>query len=248
MNQIRKLAFILLVLLLPAASAWAAVGPGTTLETFDGTIGSWDRVDWVPGSLTMESMTNSPPLPDSIRFLDDPTGSQLHVNEVYHRGSVHLELDAVPTTEELRVDATMFQGDFSSNLANWGVAVVLFFDPNNYVSLNRIRDNGEKWISSRKIAGSLSSDFNNLGQLDNPWIMQGIDLTADEMQFYASPGGIDQLGSADFDGQMTQDLSAMNFSRPATWTGTAAVGNGTNMMMCDQTESDSRIYRIAAKQ
>ena len=51
---------------------------------------------------------------------------------------------AVPTTEELRVVATMFQGDFSSNLANWGVAVVLFFDPNNYVSLNRIRDNGEK--------------------------------------------------------------------------------------------------------
>jgi len=228
MKRIRNSASLFLVLLLPAAGVSAAVGPGTTIETFDGTIGSWDRVDWVPGSLTMETMTNSPPLPDSVQFLADPTGSQLQVKEVYHRGSVHLELDAVPTTEELRVDATMFQGDFSSNLANWGVAVVLFFDPNNYVSLNRVRDGGGGWISYSNIGGVQSSVFDNLGQLDNQWIMQGINLTEDEVQFFASPGGGDQFGSADFDGQMTQDLSAMNFTRPAAWTGacTVVVGKG----------------------
>jgi hypothetical protein len=246
MNQIRKSAFILLVLLLPAASAWAAVGPGTTLETFDGTIGSWDRVDWVPGSLTMESMTNSPPLPDSIRFLDDPTGSQLHVNEVYHRGSVHL--DGRPHDRGTSRRCHDVPRRFQQQPGELGRGGGSLLRPEQLRLTEPDPRQRREMDSYRKIAGSLSSDFNNLGQLDNQWIMQGVDLTADEMQFYASPGGIDQLGSADFDGQMTQDLSAMNFSRPATWTGTAAVGNGTNMMMFDQTESDSRIYRIAAKQ
>ena len=207
----------------------ATVGPGTTIETFEGSIGSWDRVDWVAGSLTDENDVLEPfGLPDSILFLSAPTGSQLQFNEVYHRGSVHLELDDVPTDDELRVDATMFQGVFNSTLAHWGAAVVVFFDENNYVSLNRVRDAGGGWISYRRVGGVLTSEFGNIGQLDNQWIMQGINLTTDEVQFLASPAGVDQFGSADFDGQMTHDLSAMNFTRPAAWTGscTVVVGKG----------------------
>ena len=202
----------------------AAVGPGTTIERFNGSIGSWDRIDWVDGSLTSVTDTNEPfGLPDSIQYVSDPSGTQLQVNEVYYRGAVHLELDDVPTDELLRVDATLFQGVFSGGLAHWGVAVVLFFDENNFVSLNRVRDAGGGWMRFSKIAGTVSSVFNNLGQLDNQWIMQGIALTATNVQFFASPGGVDQFNSLDFENQMTEDLSAMNFARPASWTGTCTV-------------------------
>jgi hypothetical protein len=211
-----------------AFSVCAAVGPGITIETFDGTIGTWDRIDWVEGSLTDTNDVNpTNGLPDSLRWLP----GQLNVYEAYHRGVVHIELDNVPTDDYLRLDASTYQGVFSANLEHWAMAVVIYFDADNFVTLTRIREFGGGYMSHRKVAGgTVNRDHGAVGyNADRQWRMHGIELTASSVNFYATPlTGPDTFSSNNWDQLMSEDLSAMSFPRPASFTGNATliVGKG----------------------
>ena len=221
------------------ALALSAVGPGTTIETFDANIGTWDELDWVPGSLTDEADTSPPDgLPDSIQI----SGGQLNVDEVYYRGAVHLELDNVPTDQGVRLDANAFQHpQFQSNMEHWGLSVVIWFDANNWVSLARVKAGLQGGNSSggyeritRINGGQFRLQF--CGPCMQPpqaafffdhWAMQGIEITPTEIKFYASPHNVDTFGSVDFDGNMTLDLG-LDMARPASFVGPATliVGKG----------------------
>jgi hypothetical protein len=213
-----------------AFSVFAAVGPGITIETMNGTIGTWDRLDWVEGTLTDTNDVNpTNGLPDSIRWLSDPDGAQLNIFETYHRGAIHLELDNIPTDDTVRLDASTYQGQFNSDMEHWGMAVVIYFNPSNFVSLGRIRAGGGGWMSFRRVNGAEQKDHGAVGHMDFQWRMQGIELTATHVNFYATPiGGPDTFNTNDFDSVMTLDLSHMSFSRPASFIGDATliVGKG----------------------
>ncbi|MAE65726.1 MAG: hypothetical protein CMJ18_15765 [Phycisphaeraceae bacterium] len=201
----------------------AIFGPGTFVETLTSDIGTWDRIDWVPGSLTDENDTSPPDgLPDSVQFTNDG----LRATELYIGGILHLELDNVPTDAGVRVDANMFQGVFNSNLREWGLQTGVYFNENNWIYLARGRDAGGGWFSIRKVDGAAPDiiDHGFVGFFDG-WHMQGIELTETEINFYASPAGVDTFsgGRTDFDGQMTLDLSGMTIARPASFTGDATV-------------------------
>ncbi len=217
--------FILLALAIPS---WSGVGPGTTIETMDGTIGSWDKIDWVDGSFTQNTTTNHMVgIPDSIRFLP----GQLNVYEVYIGGVFHLQMDNVPSDRYLRLDASTYQHVFQSNLEHWGMAVVLYFDQDNWVSFTRIREFGGGYMSHRKVAGgAVARDHGAVGyDADKQWRMHGIDLTASTVNFYASPlAGPETFSSNNWDQLMSEDLSAMSFARPSTFNGnvTLVVGKG----------------------
>ena len=201
---------------------------GTTIETMDGTIGTWDKIDWVDGSFTVNTTTSHIlRVPDSIRFLPD----QLHVNEVYIGGVFHLQMDNVPTDGYLRLDASTYQQVFGSNPEHWGMAVVLYFDQNNWVTLTRIREFSGGYMSHAKVSGGgVTRDHGTVGfGADNAWRMHGIGLTASDVNFYASPlFGPDTFSSNNWDQLMSKDLSAMSFSRPPSFTGdvTLIVGKG----------------------
>ena len=216
--------FIFLLLALPVHSA---VGPGTTIETMDGTIGTWDTIDWVPTSLTAETTTLNPPLPDSIRFLPD---GQLSVDEVYIGGVVHLQMDNVPTDGYLRLDASTHQQVFNSNLEHWGMCVALFFDEQNWVTMTRIRETGGGYMSIRRVAGAESKHHMAVGYgADNAWRMHGIELTSSNINFHATPlTGPDTFSSNNWDELMSLDLSAHSFARPPSYAGdvTLIVGKG----------------------
>jgi hypothetical protein len=217
--------FILLALAIPS---WSGVGPGTTIETMDGTIGSWDKIDWVDGSFTQNTTTNHMVgIPDSIRFLP----GQLNVHEVYIGGVFHLQMDNVPSDRYLRLDASTYQHVFGSNLEHWGMAVVLYFDQDNWVAFTRIREFGGGYMSLRQIAGgTVNRDHGAVGYgADKQWRMHGIELTASNVNFYASPlAGPETFSSNNWDQLMSEDLSAMSFLRPPTFTGDATliVGKG----------------------
>jgi hypothetical protein len=216
------------LLLFPPCAAWSAVSPGTTIETMDGTIGTWDSIDWVNGSFTDNATTNHIiGVPDSIRFLP----GQLNVNEVYIGGVFHLQMNNVPTDDHLRLDASTFQQDFGSNLEHWGMAVVLFFNQDNWVTLTRIHEFGGGYMSHKRVAGGPEErdhgavGFGARGQ----WRMHGIELTSTDVNFYASPLiGPETFSSNNWDQLMSEDLTAMSFSRPPSFTGdvTLIVGKG----------------------
>jgi len=234
------------LLIIGAAPAWSAWQPGTTIETFDGTIGTWDRLDWVPGSLLPKISTNSPPLEeDAILFLPD---GQLNINEVYYRGNVHLELDDVPTDDYLRVDVNGFQHrNFQSNMEHWAFSVVLWFNPDNFVSLARVNagvpgGNGSGGLERITVINGAFARKQFCGPCEDPppstgapfffdaWHMTGIELTDTEVKFYSSQVNTDTFENVDFDGTMTLNgaFLALDMPRPASFTGdcTVVVGKG----------------------
>jgi len=222
---ISQFSFFVAFLALPG---FAAVGPGITIETMDGTIGTWDKIDWVDGSFTDNMTTNHIiGVPDSIRFLPD---GQLNANEVWIGGVFHLQIDNVPTDDYLRLDASTFQQIFGSNLEHWGMAVVLFFDDDNWVTITRIRESGGGYMSHRRIGGVDTKQHLSVGQsADSQWRMHGIELTATDVNFYATPlTGPDTFSSNNWDQLMSEDLSTNSFPRPATYTGDVSlvVGKG----------------------
>ena len=217
------------LLLAAAGHAGAAVTPGTTIETMDGTIGTWDKIDWVSTNhFTVMTTTNHIiGVPDSIRFLGD---GQLNVNEVYIGGVFHLQMDNVPTDDYLRLDASIHQGNYGGNLEHWGMGVVLFFDEDNWVTMTRIRAAGGGYMSIRRIAGAESTHHMAVGfGADNQWRMQGIDLTSSNINFYATPlTGPETFSSNNWDQLMSLDLGANSFPRPPSYTGNVSliVGKG----------------------
>ena len=155
----------------------------------------------------------------------------MNVYEAYHRGVVHIELDNVPTDDYLRLDASTYQGVFSANLEHWAMAVVIYFDADNFVTLTRIREFGGGYMSHRKVAGgTVNRDHGAVGyNADRQWRMHGIELNASSVNFYATPlTGPDTFSSNNWDQLMSKDLSAMSFSRPPSFTGdvTLIVGKG----------------------
>ena len=217
------------LLLLAGGPAGAVVGPGTTIETMDGTIGTWDKIDWVSTNhFTVMTTTNHIiGVPDSIRFLGD---GQLNVNEVYIGGVFHLQMDNVPTDDYLRLDASIHQGNYGGNLEHWGICVVLFFDEDNWVTMTRIRAGGGGYMSIRRIAGAETKHHMEVGfDADNQWRMQGIDLTSSNINFYATPlTGPETFSSNNWDQLMSLDLSTNSFPRPPSFTGDVSliVGKG----------------------
>jgi len=226
--------------------------PGTYIDDFDDPctydpahLGTWDRLDWVPGSLTDESDADQNGWPDSARFLTDNIyngediigqSSFIHVHESYIGGCIHLERDNVPTEGGVRLDAVTQQGVFNSNLEHWGMSVVVYFNEDNFVSLARIRDSGGGLMSFVKENGVVTKDHGYVSYgYDNAFMMQGIELTETEIKFHASPPlsvdpNANPFGLTDFDGLMTLDLSGMTIPRPAGFTGpaTLVVGKGWN--------------------
>jgi len=206
-----------------AGTAQASVGVGTTIETMDSGIGTWDSLDNVPGSLTNEADTSpADGFPDSVQFF----GGQMNINEAYIGAATHLQVNNVPTTQGVRLDATTSQGVFAGNLDNWGMGTTIHWDDNNWVNMQRIRDSGGGWKVWMKDGGTITGNHIDPGHMDNEWLMSGIEVTASDVIFYASPRTVDQFGSTDFDGQMVS-LGSLG-SRPAGWTGPASliVGKG----------------------
>jgi hypothetical protein len=213
-------------------------GPGTYIEPFNGSIGTWDRLDWVPGSLTDENDVDGDPLnwPDSVTFASGGGGANhIEVFEAYERVAVHLEVDGVPTGSGVRLDSVLFQGSYGGTLNNWGMGVGVYYDPNNWIKLSRARDAGGGLYVNKMEAGSESNTQIWTGYgFDTSWAMHGIELTSTQIKFYSSlpgagvGGAVDQYNSLDFDGQMTLDLSAATIARPASFTGPATllVGKG----------------------
>jgi len=208
------------------STAQATWTKGTTIETMSASdassIGSWDSLDVVAGSVNNTAVVNNPPYPDAVRFL----AGQININESCIGGAVHLQMNNVPTDAGVRLDATTFQGVFASNLQNWGVGVHMVWDADNFISLQHIRDNGGGWKVFQSVAGTSSNDHIDPGYMDNQWLMSGIDISETEIKFYASPRGVDQYGVTDYDGQMAQIGSTL--ARPASFAGGAAmiVGKG----------------------
>ena len=184
--MMKKLTVLLCMgVLAMAGPAIASVGPGTTIEEMNGTIGTWDRLDWVAGSMTNEADVDGDPYnwPDSATFASGGGGAQhLQINEAYERSAVHLEVDNVPTDAGVRLDSVMFQGAFSGGLEHWGMAVGIYFDTNNMIKLVRRRGGGGGLWMLAKINGAWSSSTGYGGYgFDNSWAMHGIELTATEV-------------------------------------------------------------------
>ena len=224
MKKVKMLCIVVLALAVPAIAS--IPGAGTYVETMSGSIGTWDRVDWVPGSLTNEADGDTDGLPDSLTFTHVP--GSLGMVEAYERVAVHLELDNVPTDAGVRLDSSFFQGAYGGGLEHWGMGVGIYFDTNNMISLKRIRGAGGGLMVYKKEAGAWSVNhiFPGYG-FDTSWAMHGIELTPTQIKFYSSPVGTDTFGY-DFDTEMTMDLSGATMSRPASFTGNATllVGKG----------------------
>jgi len=232
---------------LMAGQAQAGWSSGETIETMTpndpSAIGSWDRLDWgdVSSSLTPSADNNGDTYPDAVRFL----GGQININEVYYRGAVHLEMDNVPTDAGVRLDTSAFQHqNFQSNMEHWSLAVAIWYDVDNFVSLQRVNATieGGNGSGGYQRMGRIDGNFfraGHCGPCANPapageppfkfsgWAMQGIELTETEIKFYASAAGVETWESTDFDGFMTLDLG-LDMARPAEFTGPATliVGKG----------------------
>lgn len=226
------------------AAAWASLsGPGTYVEPLSGSIGTWDRLDWVPGSLTDEADIDGDTYgwPDSVTFASGG-GATRHIQafEAYERTAVHLEVDNVPTDAGVRVDSSFFQGAYGSGLEHWGMGVGVYFDADNQVSIKRIRGAGGGLMVYKTEGGSASATQVFTGyHFDGSWAMHGLELTQTQIKFYSSQPGAGPVGGApstydslDFDGLMTLDLSAFTMTRPASFTGNATilVGKGYNQV------------------
>ena len=236
----KKNLLVCVVVLAMAGPVMAVLpGPGTYVEEMNGTIGTWDRLDWVPGSLTNEADTDGDSYgwPDSVTFASGGGSAQhIQVYEASERGVVHLELDNVPTDAGVRLDSSLFQGAYGSTSEHWNMAVGIYFDPDNYIKVCRIRDAG----GGLEVLGEIGGTYSRIARLytgygfDNSWAMHGIELTATEIKFYSSQpgpgvgGAVNTYDSVDYDGLMTMDLSAFTMTRPSTYAGNATllVGKG----------------------
>jgi len=238
--------------LLMAGVAQASIsGPGTYIETFNGTLGTWDRLDWVPSSLTNEADTDGDALnwPDSLSFAQGDGGAQhIQMNEIYQRGAAHLELDNVPTDAGVRLDSVMYQGSVPGNTDWWGMAVGVWFDSDNSIKLGRARDSGGGLMVFKTENGTSTKThiWGGYG-FDTSWAGHGIELTETEIKFYSSEpgagvgGAANQYDSVDYDGMMTLDLSAATIARPASFAGNATVlvGKGYGDVAGDPWDVDS---------
>ena len=240
-----KVLLCVVVLVFVAPAMAGLPGAGTYIEEFDGTLGTWDRLDWVAGSLTDEADIDGDSYnwPDSLTFASGG-GSAQHIQayEAYERTAVHLELDSVPTDDGVRLDSVLFQGAYGSGLEHWGMGVGIWFDPDNHVSIRRIRGAGGGLMVYKVEGGAWTSSQVYTGYgFDMSWAMHGIELTDTEIKFYSSlpgagvGGAVDQYDSIDFNGQMTLDLSAFTMARPASYAGNATllVGKGYNEVGSD---------------
>ena len=244
-----RLVLCIVVLALVAPAMAGLSGAGTYVETMNGTIGTWDRVDWVAGSLTDEADADLDGLPDSVTFTRVP--GTLGVYEVYERGAVHLELGNVPTDSGVRLDSSFYQGAFGGGLEHWGMGVGVYFDADNMISLKRIRGAGGGLMVYKKEAGAWSASqiYSGYG-FDGSWAMHGIELTDTQIKFYSSipgagvGGAVETLGSTDFDGLMTLDLSAATMARPTGFAGSATllVGKGYDNVGGDPWDVTSDVF------
>ena len=229
-----------LVVLAFAVPAIAVIpGGGTYIEEMNGTIGTWDRLDWVAGSLTDEGDIDGDAYgwPDSVTFASGGgTAQHIQVYESYYGGIVHLEVDNVPTDAGVRLDSSLYQGAYAGNAEHWCMGVGIYFDQDNYIKVARIRDGG----GGLEVLGEIGGTYSRIARLytgygfDTSWAMHGIELTETEIKFYSSMpgtgvgGAVNTYDSLDYDGLMTMDLSAFTMARPASYTGNATllVGKG----------------------
>jgi len=220
-----------------------------TVEEMNGTIGSWDRLDWVAGSFTDENDADSDSYgwPDSVTFAQGGGGAQhIQVYEAYIGGAVHLEKDNVDTDAGVRIDSSFYQGGYGGNLDHWGMGVGIYFDENNYIHFRRIRDGGGG-LKAYKTEGGTTTKHSVYGGygFDGSWAMQGLELTPTEIKFYSSEPGAGVGGAAntydsvDYDTLMTMDLSGSTMARPASFAGTATilVGKGYSQVGGDPLDS-----------